>query len=445
MDSKVLYKFSKSYLDPELAFRNLKNMNANLEKYGFYLEKYDLAEVEKFVKFLRELLDGDEDILMLGGAKIPNRKLINHLLNEKTEANFDNLINKILTSFNSEGKINLKAHIADPGDLYERHYRRIIIRNAREDSFEDQLLLFQRYIEKYEKEFKNRHKETTDFKEKLQLLTECYMTFDDVLFQTIIYFLIDRPIPDYVTVEKVLDESILALESYKVNIKSDNNKSYIDFIYLVNKTHKNTYFKTINKIFKCLKDGISMDSLDKGIEPNYLIHNTQFINNWSDRELMEYVYERPLTKADKTQRFNFKREEVNEFMMYLHKYHNRQLHPLYMQHFKTCYREVFVNQMKFNDIKCNTIVKKLCENPRDINLTEESKFIREKISMGFFREKGLLPHYLKKNEFQGKLYEKLEEIFSSNNVDSQILEIIKIYKNISEVIISHLRVTKNKS
>ncbi|MGG2082982.1 hypothetical protein [Lysinibacillus pakistanensis] len=434
VENSVLYEFSKEYSDSEVAYKNLINMDENLWKLGLNLADYSKGEAKQFLKFLRELLDTDEDVLMLGGRKVPNRRLIHHLLSESTIANLESLINKTLAEF-EKGSNFYVSNIDDIGSVELRVKRADEIRSLSDKDMQSQHDLLVAYKVTYIKELEKKYANTKGIKERLQVITEAYMTLDQILFQAINYFFIANPNNSIANLIQVKEEISLFLNSYQMPQDKQKNSLFVDFIYIINKVHKTTYFNTVNKIYDALEQGIEKNIVYREVQPKYQKHNQEYIGSWESRSLMQYVFERTLVKNDRTDRF-LKRKE---FIEVLKTRYNRKLDSSYMQHFKACYREVYLSPIKFNNKSCTKIADIVIKGNDKVAYNEESMFIREKVSMSLFREKGLLEGYLLKNQIQKQLYNKLSLIFSVHDLDYQIKSLFELYEGILSILIGVLK------
>ena len=123
-------------------------------------------------------------------------------------------------------------------------------------------------------------------------------------------------------------------------------------------------------------------------------------------------------------RFEEKLEESWDICIYLKEEWNRKIYPFYFQSIKNIYREMFLDKQSFCKRKAITIVRRMQEDSK-IEKTmdsQEGMFILEKISRGFYRERGIGQLYAPETKVKKLYHKKILEIYSIKNIKTAIEE-----------------------
>ncbi|MDD3138118.1 MAG: hypothetical protein PHX08_03995 [Lachnospiraceae bacterium] len=128
-----------------------------------------------------------------------------------------------------------------------------------------------------------------------------------------------------------------------------------------------------------------------------------------------------ITEGNSIYQFDKKLSIVREYIDIMRVYGGRQCYSNCLQDMKVFFREIYISKATYGRQQAHKImedyIKKLKfseENNEDMPLFDKNSqymFVREKISRGYFREKGLLSDYCAKIDFTNELYDLLLKIY----------------------------------
>ena len=128
-----------------------------------------------------------------------------------------------------------------------------------------------------------------------------------------------------------------------------------------------------------------------------------------------------ITEGKTIPKFEEKMANVRKFIDIMRMYGGRQCYSNCLQDLKVYFREIYMSKVTYKRQQARKIVEDYIEkvnfalannNPiPEFNKHSQYMFVREKISRGYFREKGLLPEYFGKIEFTNELYDLLLKIY----------------------------------
>jgi|GEM_PF-2524386 len=128
-----------------------------------------------------------------------------------------------------------------------------------------------------------------------------------------------------------------------------------------------------------------------------------------------------ITDGESIYRYNEKLSTVREFIDIMRNYGGRQCYSNCLQDLKVYFREIYISKAIYKRQQTHKIVedyiKKInsaVENNEvlpEFDKKSQYMFVREKISRGYFREKGLLADYYEKIAFTSEFYDLLLKIY----------------------------------
>lgn len=133
------------------------------------------------------------------------------------------------------------------------------------------------------------------------------------------------------------------------------------------------------------------------------------------------LYEKIITEGQHIDAYKKKLETVKLFIDIMNKYGGRMCYSICLQDLKVYFREIFVSKSSYKKRMTPRIVKEYIDQVAlvqreqqpipQFNKQSQYIFVREKISRGYFREKGLSRQYVHKIDFESKLYYLLLKLY----------------------------------
>lgn len=123
-----------------------------------------------------------------------------------------------------------------------------------------------------------------------------------------------------------------------------------------------------------------------------------------------------ITEGKKVFNYSIKLQQTQEAIEIFRVYGNRECHPNSLQDIKVYFRELFMSKEGYRGRQAMSIIRDYLDQVKqyDVRAFDNAAhymFIREKISRGYFREKGKLELYILKAKFQEKLDETLLKLY----------------------------------
>lgn len=123
-----------------------------------------------------------------------------------------------------------------------------------------------------------------------------------------------------------------------------------------------------------------------------------------------------ITEGKKVFNYSIKLQQTQEAIEIFRNYGNRECHPNSLQDIKVYFRELFMSKEGYRGRQAMSIMRDYLDQIKqyDVKAFDNAAhymFIREKISRGYFREKGKLELYILKAKFQEKLDETLLKLY----------------------------------
>ena len=155
------------------------------------------------------------------------------------------------------------------------------------------------------------------------------------------------------------------------------------------------------------------------------------------------------TEGQHIDKYNDKLETVKIFINIMAKYGSRQCHPSCLQDLKVYFREIFVSKSSYRKRQSPFIVKEYIKQVNaaeqenqpipEFNKQSQYMFIREKISRGYFREKGLSKEYIEKINFEQNLYDLLLKLYLFYDIYDSLEFIYEVNNKLLNIYKSQLK------
>lgn len=151
-----------------------------------------------------------------------------------------------------------------------------------------------------------------------------------------------------------------------------------------------------------------------------------------------------ITEGDSLYRFKEKLSTTRRFIDIMRIYGGRQCYANCLQDLKVYYREIYISKATYRRQQAHKIVEDYIEKvdmavKRNETIPEFDKksqyiFVREKVSRGYFREKGFLEDYYAKITFTGELHDLLLKIYWLCDFEDALMGLYKVNANLLEKI-----------
>ncbi len=148
------------------------------------------------------------------------------------------------------------------------------------------------------------------------------------------------------------------------------------------------------------------------------------------------------TEGDSIYRFEEKLSTVRRFIDIMRVYGGRQCYSNCLQDLKVYFREIYISKATYRRQQAHKIVEDYIEKvdmavEKNEEIPEFDKksqymFVREKISRGYFREKGLLEDYYAKIAFTSELHDLLLKIYWLCDFEDALVSLYKVNANLLE-------------
>ena len=117
--------------------------------------------------------------------------------------------------------------------------------------------------------------------------------------------------------------------------------------------------------------------------------------------------------------------------------------PSCLQDLKVYFIEIFISKSSYRRRKASRIVKEYIDQVvtakkegkeiPEFNKKSQYMFVREKISRGYFREKGLSKEYIEKVALEKKLYDLMLKLYLFYNVQDSLEFIYEVNNNLLKI------------
>ena len=260
--------------------------------------------------------------------------------------------------------------------------------------------------------------------ENLQYIEDYIDYTADGLLQLVVYRVITNAKVDTKYVIQGLIEEIHKLSnliSIQLERKRKEQKNFdiltsslVTRYFSVYLSHRSRYFEELS-IRETLKEEVNRNLDFLHISPDYQAPKVLLSEEGIKRST------NIITEGQHTYNYGEKLETTRKFIEIMATYGGRQCYTDCLQDIKVYFREIFVSKVEYKRQQTSTIVKDYIEKVNQAIKSEtptpqfdkqsQYLFVREKISRGYFREKGLLPDYFAKLELEKELYTLLLNLY----------------------------------
>lgn len=216
--------------------------------------------------------------------------------------------------------------------------------------------------------------------------------------------------------------------------KSDLNAEFVSNCFSMYVTHRSKFYEELN-IKEVLKtEMLTFPSLFGKVPPEYKAEKITI-----DEKQLRSV-QAIITEGQHIDKFKTKIETTRLFIDIMSVYAGRQCHSLCLQDLKVYFREIFVSKSTYRRRMAPCIVKEYIAQVEiakkngqpipEFNKQSQYMFVREKISRGYFREKGLSREYIEKISFERRLYDLLLKQYLFYDIQDSLEFIYEINNNL---------------
>lgn len=150
-----------------------------------------------------------------------------------------------------------------------------------------------------------------------------------------------------------------------------------------------------------------------------------------------------ITEGQHIDGYKDKLETTRIFIDIMADYGSRQCYSSCLQDLKVYFREIFVSKSSYRRRMASRIVKEYIDQVTlakkenrsipEFNKQSQYMFVREKISRGYFREKGLSKEYTEKIDFERKLYDLLLKHYLFYDIQDSLEFIYEVNYNLLKI------------
>lgn len=446
MNTDVLYRVAKkiaekdNFLDTDSVYNRIKKLAIAIEddkQLSFSMMHYSENEIADFFDIFIKILDSDKAIISNNKKKgeqfNPNRKLIHMVVNGDLDLSLDLLLHTFLCEGYYKSRYASSGFIPNFGIMYDdltqewNKYNqgfRSVIRKKSGTAYEKCIQCMDKFIKEYVvgavNENRIKHNNITLYNPLAVVYINRKMvdTFCDIFMQSVLYLIIDN---EEICEEKrasVLHKILEKIVNYKKNLsyndaEVERHSVMWDFAIHIDSIEMKNEYNTYFEIFDLLCNQMQEEGYVYEVKNEYECQK-RYLQDFEHKcDYQAIILE---GKQEKTERFSKHLCDCQELCLLLYLITGRQLCSEYLQHVKVVYREIIEDKLKYNNKQSRTILRNL--EKMDLPTFEsikESAFIREKISRGFFREKGLGKYYEIKCDIQKELYECMLIAYECND------------------------------
>lgn len=446
MNNDVLYRVAKkiaekdNLLDTDSVYNRIKKLTIAIEddeQLSFSMIYYSENEIADFFDIFIRILDSDKAIIANNKKKKeqfnPNRKLIHMVVNGDLDLSLDSLLHAFL--YQGYYKSRYASNVFTPNfrimydDLTQDWNEccqefRSIIRNKSGSAYEKCAQCMDKFIKGYVvgavNENRIKHNKITLYNPLVVVYINRKMvdTFCDIFMQSVLYMVIDNEKICEEKRDSVLHKILGEIIDYKKSLSFDDaeveqHPMMWDFAIHIDSIEMRNEYNTYFEIFDLLCNQMQEEGYVYEVKNEYQCKK-RYLQDFKHKcDYQAIILE---GKQEKTERFSKQLCDCQKLCLLLYLITGRQLCSEYLQHVKVVYREIIEDKLKYNNKQSRTILRNL--EKMDLPTFEsvkESVFIREKISRGFFREKGLGKYYEIKCHIQKELYECMLIAYECND------------------------------
>ena len=455
----------KTYIDS--IYNRLKGMvkavNSIDSTFPFKLdeEEYSLQEISEFLEYLMELVDSDEAVLKKMDvieyfseeqeSKLPNKNLLSNIKKGDAEDELDLLSCHMIkrgdyviygNSFKRCFNYNRQRYNIDSTVNKQEFGRLIRINNEFNQSFIVECFdeFKRRYCYNLSNNINARKKCGSfqyDIQEAMYLILEEIDVLEFIVMQIIIYKIMCN---DNLKSEKRKEMMVTIRDACKdfygsfipKTDKAEKQNIFYSFaIYLMFLSTRNEY-KAYGDVMKILIEQMASPEYDKNVDDKYK-YSPQYITDLDIDKQIFYIMEGKEVRKDR-----FKENIANcmHFISLLDSITGRWLGADYLQHIKVVYREVILDDLKYNSKTARTIMRNIEDKEYPyFDFIKDSIFVREKISRGLYREKDVVELYELKCEIQWFLQGTILKIFTNYDEVRIARDFNSVYKRYRKIFV----------
>ncbi|MBY6915761.1 MULTISPECIES: hypothetical protein [Clostridium] len=421
----------------------------DIDSQSFDLEGYSLKDKENFIKFLIEIVDGENSILgKEDDKKYPNRKIISNLKKEDVDILLDELIIKFLNKgYEYCNNSTFRPNFQNLKEEVTRISRQNAEKNIEVIRNNEVLNASEKYVKQSNLIFDYINKSLSELQQQrnngmYNLLHGLYAIFlfengySHLFMQSIIYLVINNEkINDKLEAMNFIKQRIIEVGNSHI-IKTERivkENIFYDFATYVYYLNRRNDLKTYNDILIKLKNQMK-EPYKLTVDEAYRCKKRFIYEVKNKNELRNIILE---GENEKEERFNERFEDCQYLVVVLNIIAGRQLSAEYLQHIKVVYREIIDDKLKYNNKQSRTILRNLKrqEGYPTFDQIKDSYFIREKISRGLFREVGYACEYIVKNEVQCIFQNKVMEFYAIGDVICMGKEMRQYFSKLQKIML----------
>ena len=252
----------------------------------------------------------------------------------------------------------------------------------------------------------------------------------NVLLQLLVYRVINQEGIDALSTMQTLSEKVKELDGLiekqlskkrsswindKDNHRNGLSAEFVSRCFSVYVTHRSKFYEefSIKDVLKT--EMVNSPSLFGEVPREYQAKKSFIAEN--QLQLARTI----ITEGQHIDQYKAKIKTTREFIDIMATYGGRQCYSLCLQDLKVYFREIFISKASYKRRMASRIVKEYVEQVEiakqkgqripEFNKQSQYMFVREKISRGYFREKGLSKEYIEKIDFERQLYDLLLKLY----------------------------------
>lgn len=243
-------------------------------------------------------------------------------------------------------------------------------------------------------------------------------------------------------IEKQLSRKRSSWAEDKNNHRNGLSAEFVSSCFSVYVTHRSKFYEEFNIKDVLKAEMMSSPSLFGEVPREYQAKKTFIAEN--QLQLVQTI----ITEGQHIDQYKAKIKITREFIDIMATYSGRQCYSLCLQDLKVYFREIFISKVSYKRRMASRIVKEYIEQVKmakqegkqipEFNKQSQYMFVREKISRGYFREKGLSKEYIEKISFERKLYDLLLKLYLFYDIQDSLEFVYEVNYHLLKVYYSQL-------
>lgn len=402
----------------KLEYNKLLSIYRNWNKYldqnkliRFKLAAFSVDQQVMFISKIQKIVSSEYPLFNINQHKdVPNKQILKKLNNIDINIDWNELINQFV-----DDKYSDKRYLNKFIQLKE-NYRSLIRSNDNDLLISSRIEEFMTTDTNY---ISNDESDDHNIENLLFFTNVCMYIFEQVINYRVINNDKLRNTVKQDILKSLLDPVIAEpiIENREFTYRDNLMSEFIDFVRVYN--FVNLHLGNLEVTSYLGDKGVALENGYADIIGKYKVEAQKDVNfKFREKLFMKLCFEQEDDQIKETvERFKKKISEVKETIRVLKKYNINDLQSFNTQHLKVVYRELFLDKNTYLGKQPRSILRNIKENEyKNFNSTKEYIFLRQKISRGLFREKGLLEHYFIK-------------INAINLLEKHTLSILKNYTN----------------